>query len=216
MHSPAPPDRLPTGRFAPLILLSLACLLPEAMLGAADAGWIGSARWRSLAYQYGGFWVGLLHGWQPNFPAQPWTMFLSHAFLHAGPGHLTGNLLAFWALAPQVARQLDSRGLMGLWCAAVLGGGAMFGLLARTAAPMVGASGGLFGLTAALVIWRWRSNRAAGHLCLALLGLAGINLAMWLLAGGALAWQAHLGGALAGGLFALAYPRRPILPKIRA
>ena len=50
----------------------------------------------------------------------------------------------------------------------------------------------------------------------ALRSTAPVWLAMWLLAGGALAWQAHLGGALAGGLFALAYPRRAILPKIRA
>jgi membrane associated rhomboid family serine protease len=46
-----------------------------------------------------------------------------------------------------------------------------------------------------------------------MLGLAGLNLGMWLLQSGNLAWETHLGGFVAGALYA-AYPRR--LAKIRS
>ena len=79
--------------------LIMACVLPEAVLTMADWGLMGSLRWRTVAYQNGAFWAGLLRDWQPNFAAQPVTMFATHAFLHAGPTHLIGNIRALAGLA---------------------------------------------------------------------------------------------------------------------
>jgi len=207
--SPFPP--------APLTVTVLAGLiaLPELVLLLADLELVGSARWRPLAYQYGGFWAGLLWGWRPNFAAQPVTMFATHAVLHAGPGHMIGNLGALVVIGLPVLARFGTRGFLAVYAAAVLGGGLVFGLLSSSPAPMVGASGAIFGLVGA---WTWmqgadRAQAGAGPGAVALrvlgimAGLVLLNLVMWLLAGGVLAWETHLGGFLAGiGLAALLAP----------
>jgi membrane associated rhomboid family serine protease len=198
------------------LILALTAL-PELLLILADQGLVGSAGWRPLAWQYGGFWAGLLHGWRPNFPAQPATMFLSYSALHAGPGHMIGNLLTLVTIGPGVAARFGGARLAAIWLASLLGGGAAFGLLSQSAAPMVGASGAIFGLVGA---WTWMAAaeaRAAGRGRTAvalrtaglMLALVTLNLAMWWLLDGLLAWEAHLGGYLAGLAAAAALGPRP-------
>jgi rhomboid protease GluP len=210
---------------AVLVGLVLSCVLPEALLFAADMGLVGSSRWRPLAYQYGAFWPGLLHGWLPNFGWQPVTMFLTHTILHAGPLHLIGNMLALVVLGQIVIDQQGPLRMLLVYLVAALGGGLCFGLLSRSAVPMVGASGAIFGLAGALLIWRWQARQQLRHSATAaalwLLGGAAllivINLLMWWWQAGQLAWQTHLGGVLAGAATAtLLRPYRPILAKIRA
>jgi rhomboid protease GluP len=208
MPAPTPaPTRLP---LPPAVLvLALLAALPELVLLGADWGLWGSARWRPLAYQNGAFWAGLLHGWQPNYAAQPVTMFASYAWLHAGPGHLAGNLAALAWLGPGVVARRGTAGLVLLWAVAALVGGAAFGLITANPAPMVGASGALFGLAAAWTVAEVRAcpgprARAARALGIGLL-LAGLNAAVWWLQGGLLAWETHLGGFLAGLALVLAW-----------
>lgn len=209
--APALPSREPRPRgFRTLIVLIVLTALPELILILADQGLIGSARWRPLAWQYGGFWVGLLHDWRPNFAAQPITMYLSYGLLHAGPGHMIGNVATLLVLGPPVAARFGGRALAAIWLAAILGGGLAFGLLSLSPAPMVGASGAVFGLAGA---WTWMqgadSHRAGRGWPLVvvqvagiMLGIALLNLAMWRFLNGMLAWETHLGGYLAG--FAMA------------
>ena len=194
------PTRLP---LPPAVLvLALLSALPELALLGADWGLWGSARWRPLAYQNGAFWAGLLHGWQPNYAAQPVTMFASYAWLHAGPGHLAGNLLALVWLGPRVVARHGTLGLALLWGAATLGGAAAFGLITTNPAPMVGASGALFGLAAAWTVAEVQGARSLRARAIRALGLTlllvGLNAATWALQGGHLAWETHLGGFLAG------------------
>lgn len=200
----------PSGPLSPgmIILAVLAGLvaLPELVLLLADHGLIGSTRWRPLAWQYGGFWAGLLRGWRSNFAAQPATMFVTYAFLHAGPGHMIGNVVTLLTIGGPLLERFGTRGFLAIYAAAILGGGLAFGLLSASPAPMVGASGAIFGLAGA---WTWlqatdRAQDGAGPGAVALrvagimAGLALLNLVMWLLAGGVLAWETHLGGYLAG------------------
>ncbi len=183
-------------------VLAVLCALPELVLLGADWGLWGSARWRPLAYTQGAFWAGLLYGWTPNYALQPVTMFFSHAWLHAGPVHLVGNLAALLWLGPQVVSRRGNGGLILLWCTAALGGGAVFGLLTFSPAPMVGASGALFGLAADWVVaevQRAKQRRARWLRGLGLITLLlALNTAVWVLQGGQLAWETHLGGFLAG------------------
>jgi membrane associated rhomboid family serine protease len=193
---------LPAWRQPAVMALILAALLPEAVLLLADLGLVGSARWRPLAWQYGGFWAGLLHGWRPNYAVQPATMFLTHAVLHAGPGHMAGNALALAGIAPVVADRFGARGLIAICLAAALGGGLAFGLMSQSPAPMVGASGAIFGLAGAWT-WAFGADRArAGRSLLPVAGIAAglalLNYAMWVALGGLLAWETHLGGFVAG------------------
>ena len=74
--------------------------------------------------------------------------------------------------------------------------------LGPEAAPMVGASGMLFGLAGVLIGWAGRAARAAGESLVpvgqAVLWLVALNLGLWVVTAGQLAWSCHLGGALAG------------------
>lgn len=183
--------------------LLLSVLLVELIVSGADWGLWGSARWRPLSYQYGAFWAGLLHGWRPNFTLQPYTMFVSYGFLHAGPSHMLGNLAATLVLGRMVLAHADPRRLAWVWIGGLLGGAAMFGLLATTPAPMVGASGAVFGLVGALILWRWQEDRKHGQpairrLLSSVLVLVGLNLVMWWAMDRVLAWETHLGGFIGG------------------
>lgn len=190
-------------RPGPLVTaLALLYGLIEAVLQGADRGLWGSVSWRSLAYEYGGFWAGLLYGWKPNFALQPATMFLSYSFLHAGLSHLLGNLLALVALGNLLRGRMSGPGFLALWALAALAGALAFALIAPGTRPMVGTSGALFGLAGLLVAWEARARYRAGDTLWPvlgwILGLVGLNLAFWALQNGNLAWQAHLGGFLAG------------------
>lgn len=188
--------------------LALSMTLPELVLTGAQHGFWGSAAWRALSLQYGGFWAGLLHGWRPNYTGQPVAMFASYAFLHAGFTHLLGNLLGLLFLgAPAVAR-VGARGFLMLYAASVLGGAAVFGLMATSAAPMVGASGAIFGLAGAATLWDWQRLRRPWRTGGIVAGLVLFNLVTLISTGGLLAWQTHLGGFVAGWLVALWVGRR--------
>ncbi len=215
----APPARRPAPRkrYIGLALLIIANVLIELLLEAADYGLVGSGRWRSLAYQYGAFWAGLLHDWQPNYAAQPYVMFVSYAFLHAGFSHMATNMLALWTLGVLVVRQMGPRAFALIYFAAMLGGGAGFGLLSHSPQPMVGASGAIFGLIGAWQYLDWHQRRRTGlpvkPLLRSLFVFLLLNVALWAVMQGQLAWETHLGGFAAGwGVAALLMRLRPPEP----
>lgn len=196
--------------------LSLALVLAsvEAALMLADAGLIGSRLWRSFAYQYGGFWAGVLHGWSPNYAAQPVAMFLTYTGLHADWQHLLGNLLTLAWLGLQLDRVYGAMQFAVLFALSALGGGMGFGLLSSSPRPMVGASGAIMGLIA---VWLATDARAmardgAGRaevlrmVLLRVIVIASLNWLAWIIKAGGLAWQAHLGGFLAAALAMVAVP----------
>jgi rhomboid protease GluP len=200
-------------RPAPMVLaLVLICCGIEALLQGADLHLWGSGRWRQIAYQNGGFWAGLLWGWKPNYAAQPLAMFVTHSFLHAGLGHLAGNMAALLTLGAMIRDRISPAGFALLWALSVLAGAVSFALLNTSPQPMVGTSGALFGLTGALVVWEATRRHAQGEGIWAVsvtilawvLGLVALNLAVWWLQNGILAWEAHLGGFLAGAAWAWA------------
>lgn len=196
-------------------VLVLVCVGVEAVLLGADWHLWGSPRWRALAVQYGGFWAGLLRDWQPNYAAQPVTMFVTYSLLHAGPGHLAGNMVVLAGLGDVTVTRLGARGLALLYALSAVGGALAFAVLAPGPAPMVGASGAIFGLAGAWTVRDWQDRAPGGQGCrpwmVALgivLGLVALNVAVWWLQDGQLAWQAHLGGFLAGALLQLRSERR--------
>jgi len=191
----------------------------ELALSAADAGLVGSPRWRSVVYQNGAFWAGLLRDWRPNYAAQPWTMFLSYAVLHGGLVHLAGNMLVLWGLGRILRLRLGTAGFFTVYFLSAIGGALCFGLLSHSPQPMVGASGALFGLVGAWQYWRWSALRRAGRSRAAvwktIAWLAGLNALFWVLLGGLLAWQTHLGGFVAGWIVAAILARPLTGPRHR-
>ncbi|MEP4639099.1 MAG: rhomboid family intramembrane serine protease [Yoonia sp.] len=184
------------------VLMALTCGL-ELIVAAADIGLIGSARWRALVLQYGACWPGLMRDWQPNYAAQPWTMFLSYSLLHAGVLHLLGNMAVLLWIGPGLVTRIGQLGFLLLWVGSVLGGGIVFVAMANDPTPMVGASGAIFGLMGALVMLDYvrtgKYDKALGITAALVL----LNIAMLIIEDGLLAWQTHLGGYIAGGVIAL-------------
>lgn len=202
-------------RDLPLALwaLLLACFLPELVLSGADWGLWGTVHWRSIATGWGGFWPGLLGDWRPNYPGQALAMFVTYGFLHAGPLHFAVNMMSLVSLGRAVADQIGPARFLRLYGVAVLGGGLGYGALVNGTVPMVGASGALFGLAGALVFWGWAERRRLGEgqgpVLRALGLLLGLNLVLYAVTGGRLAWQTHLGGFLAGAAMGWWENRRP-------
>jgi rhomboid protease GluP len=188
-------------------LLLAVCVGVEFVLVGSDLALWGSMRWRSLAYQYGGFWIGLLGNWRPNYSWQPELMFVSYSFLHSGVMHLIVNMITLVALGSAIIQRIGQPKFLALYLVASAGGAGAFAFLSSASQPMVGASGALFGLAGALAAWEYVDRFAAreklwpvGRLVAWLITL---NLVLWWAMDGRLAWETHLGGFFTGWVTAL-------------
>ena len=199
-----------------VLLIAAACVAAELALLGADFGLWGTVEWRPAAYFYGAFWRGLLFGWRPNFPLQPWTMFVTYAFLHAGFMHLLVNVVTLASLGAALVARAGERRFLVIYAVSVVSGGVGFAFLSDAIRPMVGASGALFGLAGAWVVWDVADTVSArvgpARLAVAILWPIGVltlmNVVMYAATGGLLAWETHLGGFLGGAAVALVMLRR--------
>jgi rhomboid protease GluP len=204
-HLPVPP--------VVWVLMALS-VIPEMILSGADLMRLwGGSDWRPTAYQYGAFWSGLIRSWQPTYPGQPGLMFVTYGFLHGGLANLAMNMLTLVAFGAALMPRFGTASFLALYGLSQIGGGLAFAWLAPDGAPMVGASGAIFGLAGAFLalaarqLWDQKSSIAPVLESVLVIGL--INVVLWWAMDGGLAWQAHLGGAVAGSLYTLAaLPRR--------
>jgi len=201
-------------RHAPVVLwIAALCALPEAALTLVGTPLIGLDGLRRTAIMHGAFWPGLLGDWQPIFPGQTSAMFFTYAFLHSGFMHLLFNMLIVLHLGREAVARLGQRGFLLLYLLTAAGGAAGFALLSASPGPMVGASGAVFGLFGATQFWDFQRRRAVGDTLAPFWqmmgGLVLMNVVLLLMVGGMLAWQAHLGGYVAGFLIAWAVTPTP-------
>ncbi|NNE80984.1 MAG: rhomboid family intramembrane serine protease [Silicimonas sp.] len=190
-----------------IITLVGVCVLIETILQGGDYGLIGVPRFRSLVYEYAGFWAGLLGDWRANYPFQPYVMFLTYGFLHAGLMHLGLNMLTLVSLSRPIAERVGGLKFLVIYAVSILGGGLGFALLSDSFRPMVGASGALFGLAGAILAWdyvdRFSLEERLWPVARAVLLLAALNVALYYAMDRLLAWEAHLGGFVTGWIMAL-------------
>lgn len=128
---------------------------------------------------------------------EPWR-FLTVMLVHGGFLHLLFNMYSLYLVGNPLERTLGVAKYLGIFLASVLGGSlAVLGwALATTSISWsVGASGGIFGLFAAVFILQRQTGVDARSMGLLLV----INLAISFTFSG-ISWQAHLGGMLTGGL----------------
>ena len=198
---------LPSGKYALVLIIIAICVTAEGALQLGDHDLLGIPRFRSLVYEYAGFWAGLLENWRANYPLQPTLMFLTYGFLHAGLLHLILNMITLFSLGYAVLDRISGRAFVLLYAASLLGGAMGFALLADNLRPMVGASGALFGLAGALLAWdyvdRFTLQERLWPVARAVLLLAALNVALYFAMDRLLAWEAHLGGFVAGWIMAL-------------
>jgi membrane associated rhomboid family serine protease len=135
---------------------------------------------------------------------------LTSAFLHEqgltgfGPLHIIFNMWALILVGPPLERLLGRLRFVVLYLLSALGGSALYYLLAPVNEFGLGASGAIFGLFGAyfVVARRLRADTRA-IIFLIVLNL-GISFAV-----PDIAWQAHVGGLLTGGLLTAAYAYAP-------
>lgn len=189
-----------------------AMALIEFTLSAADAGIFGSPDWRWIVYGVGAFWQPLFSGdVAPLFSGQVFTMFITYAFLHGGMLHLILNSVVLLALGKFISERVGPVRTMTVLLLSAAGGAAAFGLIASSEAPMIGASGAVFGLLGVWQTWDYRVRKSRHLPIQPVLGsVAALVLANFVLFGfldGGLAWEAHLGGWMVGGAAAATFAR---------
>jgi membrane associated rhomboid family serine protease len=146
----------------------------------------------------------------PLVAAGEWWRVFTAMFLHGGVLHLLFNMYALWLFGPVLERRFGSLSYAALYVAGGLGGGMLYQLIGSEA-PAVGASGAIFALLGALLAASYRQRQTrAGAAVFGQLGiLLAINLALPLFVGN-IAWQAHVGGLLAGILIAAVWDHMPL------
>jgi membrane associated rhomboid family serine protease len=202
-HSPMP---------RALVYLAGFIALVEIILSISDMGLFFPAYLRLRVFAAGAFWSPLLHGTSPYFPLQPVTMFITHSLLHGNFVHMAMNTAVLLGLGKMIADHYGPGPILPVFFIGAVAGGGMFGLLTNEAVPMVGASGAVFAFIGVWIVWDWHRHRAAGvserPVIIRVLVLAGINVAFFFGMDGMLAWEAHLGGFLAGLLCGVVLERR--------
>lgn len=185
-----------------LVLLAAVIALVEIVLTLADAGMLGGPGLRGLAFRFGAFWTGLLHGATPLYAAQPVGMFFTHALLHGGLLHMALNMAILLGLGRFTAERYGGGVVLPSFVIGAVAGGAVYGLISQSPYPMVGASGAVFAFLGIWTVWDWRRHRDVGApiapVARRVAVLAGLNVLLYVGLGGFLAWEAHLGGFLAG------------------
>lgn len=161
---------------------------------------------------HGALWPPLLDGVRPMFPGQQVTMFLTYGFLHGGLLHLGMNMLALYVLARSLSQAMSGGAMVGLYALSQVAAGVAQLWLSDSPLPVVGASGAIFGLAGAEIAIAARILLARGGSLRPLAGpvaqFVALNVALTLAVPN-IAWQAHLGGALAGMVMGALYrPRR--------
>ena len=154
--------------------------------------------------------------WGANFgPATQdgeWWRLGSAMFLHFGAIHLALNLWALWDGGQLVERMYGHARFAGIYFASGLAGNLLSLVAHRGLAVSGGASGAIFGMYGALLIFLWRERRNLHPqefrwFFWGASGFAGITLVLGLLITG-IDNAAHTGGFLAGILGGIIFARR--------
>ncbi|HSH76107.1 MAG TPA: rhomboid family intramembrane serine protease [Longimicrobiales bacterium] len=87
---------------------------------------------------------------------RPWTV-VTYMFLHANLGHLFFNMIGLFFFGPRLESRLGSRGFLSMYFLAGVGGAA-FQTAFASSAPMVGASGGIYGVLLGFAMY-WPRER---------------------------------------------------------
>ena len=197
------PVRLFLSVCAFLELVSLACVL----FGLGDS-------MRNFLIAMGGFWPDLLKGGRPIYSGQPVLMFATSAILHGGPLHFLMNMLGLMWLGPIIVNRLGSNAFWLIAGLSTLGAGGIYAALSGPGGmPAIGASGVLFGFLGTVALWEMLDQWTRGENLVPLLqhgiALLSLNVALTLANTSTIAWEAHMGGFLAGVLCGLLTWRRP-------
>jgi membrane associated rhomboid family serine protease len=140
-----------------------------------------------------------------------WWRAITATFLHGGLWHIGFNMYALYLLGGRMEPSVGSLPFASMYAASALAGGIAWLLMAsdtQDVIPVVGASGAIFGLFGAWLFnaYQQRHTPAGRAMLNQFAFLIIINMALPLVYPG-IAWQAHLGGVIAGAVIAAAWSR---------
>jgi membrane associated rhomboid family serine protease len=201
--------RRPTGRFGGAVSTSGA-RVTQVLIGLNIALYLILLAHPSLADDWGMLGRAGINGQPAGVAAGQWYRLVTSAFL-PGTGSLGILDIAFnmWALlivGPPMERQLGAVRYIAVYLASAIGGSVAFYFLAPQNELALGASGAIFGLFGAWFV----IARRLGLDARAVVFLIVVNLAIGFVVP-YIAWQAHVGGLVTGGVLTAAYvyaPRR--------
>ncbi len=170
--------------------------VPLSQYGALHANWLS----------HGAFWE-----------------LITYQFIHQGFGHLLANMLGLFFLGPEVERALGTNRFFKLYLFSGVLGGLGWSLLAPSFHSCIGASGAVFGILGAYAALYPKRE-------LILIFMPFVPIKAWVFVlilgayellhtlggpGGAVANSAHLGGGIAGYIYATVIGRPDIIKMIR-
>lgn len=179
-------------------------------------------RFAFIPLRYSGLYA--LDGWAFT---GPWT----YAFLHGGLAHLAVNMVWLAAFGSPLANRIGTARFLAFWLATSLAAVALhYALHPLDPSPLVGASGAISGMMGAAARFGFRIDRREGRAAFAgpILSIPAVFrsraavtfLAVWMVVNllmglgvgtpgmeSRIAWEAHIGGFLAGFLFVRLFDR---------
>ncbi|TFV98260.1 rhomboid family intramembrane serine protease [Leifsonia flava] len=137
-----------------------------------------------------------------QYGIEPWRM-LTSVFVHSTGFifHVALNMYTLWIFGQLLEGLLGRGRFLALYLISGLAGSVAVLWLASPYMPVVGASGAIFGLMGAFLVIQ---RRLGGNMT-QLLVLVGINLVIGFIPGTNIAWQAHVGGLVAGAVMGLIF-----------
>lgn len=148
-------------------------------------------------FYYGGPPEGVAEG--------QWYRLVTSMFLHQEVWHIAFNMLGLWWLGGPLEAALGRARFIALYMLSGLAGSALTYWLAAPNQPSLGASGAIFGLLGATAVLMRRLNYDMRPV----FALLAINLIITFNPWGGIAWQAHVGGLIAGTLIAIGMVHAP-------
>jgi membrane associated rhomboid family serine protease len=155
------------------------------------------------AYTTSGAVVGVAPG--------QWYRLVTSAFLpppgisNLGPLDIIFNMWALIIVGPALERTLGQARYLTVYLISAVGGSVMYYWLASPSVPALGASGAIFGLLGAWFVVARRLGLDSRWL----VTIVVLNLVFDLALRNEIAWQAHVGGLLTGGLLTAAFAYAP-------
>lgn len=142
------------------------------------------------------------------FLERPWTI-VTAMFVHAGIGHILGNMITLYFFGSYLIRLIGERNFWILYLCGGILGNILFMLLAPPFSVAVGASGAIFAVGGALTLMRPKLRVFIIPIPVPIplwVAVIGGFLILSFLPG--VAWQAHLGGLVFGLIMASFFRRR--------
>ncbi|MCX4675824.1 rhomboid family intramembrane serine protease [Streptomyces sp. NBC_01433] len=133
-----------------------------------------------------------------------WYRLVTSMFLHQEVWHIAFNMLGLWWLGGPLEAALGRGRYLALYLLSGLAGSALMYWIAAPNEGSLGASGAVFGLFGATAVMMRRMNYDMRPV----LVLLALNLVFTFTLGG-IAWEAHVGGLVAGTLIAIGMVHAP-------